>query len=198
MELVMWFTMDVISYNSPRKTGMTAWTICRSLAKKIYLNLYISPVCSTLSFSWCCGTGEVVTHYSTSEPSLIFAQEISQQPGRTVENTDSTLRSVGLLGRKVTVAQAKRLDMLSLPYDILQDLRAQCKNPEEFMAVLHNKGAARREVSNHCVTALLTSNGYPWLCLWPWFYPRPTAFSLRLFSKPPQSTKFHLSFELAT
>jgi len=49
-------------------------------------------------------------------------------------------RLIGLLGRKVTVAQAKRLDMLSLPYDALQDLRAQCKNPEEFMAVLHNKG----------------------------------------------------------
>ena len=41
---------------------------------------------------------------------------------------------------KLTAAQAKCLNMLSLSYDALQDLRAQCKNPEEFMAVLQNKG----------------------------------------------------------
>jgi len=44
--------------------------------------------------------------------------------------------------------------MLSLSYDALQDLLAQCNNPEEFMAVLHNKGVNSKPLREKLATIL--------------------------------------------
>lgn len=49
------------------------------------------------------------------------------------------------LGRQVTAAQAKRLDALSLTYEVLCELRQSCST-EEFMTTLFQRGVRSRKL----------------------------------------------------
>ena len=44
------------------------------------------------------------------------------------------------LGKRITNAQAKRLDELGLPFEALQDLRSSSKDSEEFSKALLDRG----------------------------------------------------------
>ena len=71
------------------------------------------------------------------------ARSPAQQLGAwaTQKNTHNRVTQIlTSLGKRVTNAQAKRLNELGLSYETLQDLRTSCKDSDEFCKTLLDSG----------------------------------------------------------
>ena len=81
----------------------------------------------------------------------------SQQLGAwaTQKNThDRITQILTSLGKRVTNAQAKRLNDLGLTYDSLQDLRSSCRDSEEFSKALLDRGVKSKPLRDKLSTLI--------------------------------------------